>query len=70
MVLQGYKLADIWIMLEQVVLSFHGHLPPYAHPDREWASGPRPHDAPVQQEEARAVSAPFPNDLCPYVLRR
>ena len=25
---------------------------------------------PVQQEEARAVSAPFPNDLCPYVLRR
>ena len=34
-----------------------------------WALGPGPHDPPVQQEEARAVSAPFPNDSGPHVAR-
>ena len=34
-----------------------------------WALGPGPHDPPVQQEEARAVSAPFPNDSGPHIAR-
>ena len=51
-------------MLKQVILSFHGLSSPSVNtPWQTAGKDPKPHDAPVQPEEARVVIGPFPLKL-------